>query len=176
MFFERLKELPKEIYDREIQSVFSSIAKALVHIYKADTIWLGVMQENSMEEIQASISIAQKKTKDKSVEEMEKLFQSLSEDYQKLLNNVSDLDKEISSGGPNQYSCLFKLYFKCGDIDYFYSELVLKDETVNHFFKHTDMEKQRRHQAKFISFAFGLSYISFLVDLRKVRKGKIGRS
>jgi hemoglobin len=40
-------------------------------------------------------------------------------------------------------------------VDYFYSELVLKDDTVNHFFKETDMEKQRRHQSKFISFALG---------------------
>lgn len=40
-------------------------------------------------------------------------------------------------------------------VDYFYSELVLKDETVNQFFKNTDMEKQRRHQTKFISFALG---------------------
>ncbi|ARK29008.1 group I truncated hemoglobin [Halalkalibacter krulwichiae] len=40
-------------------------------------------------------------------------------------------------------------------VDYFYNELVLKDETVNQFFKETDMEKQRRHQTKFISFALG---------------------
>lgn len=40
-------------------------------------------------------------------------------------------------------------------VDYFYEELVLKDPTVNHFFEHTDMEKQRRHQTKFISFALG---------------------
>jgi hemoglobin len=40
-------------------------------------------------------------------------------------------------------------------VDYFYSELVLKDETVNQFFQHTDMEKQRGHQTKFISFALG---------------------
>lgn len=40
-------------------------------------------------------------------------------------------------------------------VDYFYSELVLKDDTVNQFFKETDMEKQRRHQTKFISFALG---------------------
>lgn len=40
-------------------------------------------------------------------------------------------------------------------VDYFYNELVLKDDTVNHFFQHTDMEKQRRHQTKFISFALG---------------------
>ncbi|MGY3717796.1 group I truncated hemoglobin [Sutcliffiella cohnii] len=40
-------------------------------------------------------------------------------------------------------------------VDYFYNELVLKDETVKHFFDETDMEKQRRHQTKFISFALG---------------------
>jgi hemoglobin len=40
-------------------------------------------------------------------------------------------------------------------VDYFYAELVLKDPTVNHFFEHTDMEKQREHQTKFISFALG---------------------
>ncbi|MBM4762786.1 group 1 truncated hemoglobin [Bacillus sp. B15-48] len=40
-------------------------------------------------------------------------------------------------------------------VDYFYKELVLKDETVNQFFDQTDMEKQRRHQTKFISFALG---------------------
>ncbi|WP_216827336.1 group I truncated hemoglobin [Alkalihalobacterium elongatum] len=40
-------------------------------------------------------------------------------------------------------------------VDYFYNELVLKDDTVNHFFKDTDMEKQRLHQTKFISYALG---------------------
>jgi hemoglobin len=40
-------------------------------------------------------------------------------------------------------------------VDYFYNELVLKDETVNHFFEDVDMEKQRSHQKKFISFALG---------------------
>ncbi|MCM3585999.1 group 1 truncated hemoglobin [Mesobacillus maritimus] len=40
-------------------------------------------------------------------------------------------------------------------VDYFYNELVLKDESVNQYFKDTDMDKQIRHQAKFISFALG---------------------
>jgi hemoglobin len=39
-------------------------------------------------------------------------------------------------------------------VDYFYG-LVLADDTVNHFFKDTDMDKQRKHQTKFISFALG---------------------
>jgi hemoglobin len=29
-------------------------------------------------------------------------------------------------------------------VDYFY-DLVLADDTVNHFFENTDMEKQRQH-------------------------------
>lgn len=32
---------------------------------------------------------------------------------------------------------------------------VLVDDTVNHFFAHTDMEEQRRHQTAFISYALG---------------------
>jgi len=40
-------------------------------------------------------------------------------------------------------------------VDYFYHELVLKDESVKQFFEETDMDKQIRHQAKFISFALG---------------------
>ena len=40
-------------------------------------------------------------------------------------------------------------------VDYFYNDLVLKDETVNQFFQNTDMEKQKQHQTKFISFALG---------------------
>ena len=39
-------------------------------------------------------------------------------------------------------------------VDYFYG-LVLKDNTVNHYFKETDMDKQRKHQTKFISFGKG---------------------
>jgi hemoglobin len=39
-------------------------------------------------------------------------------------------------------------------VDDFYNR-VLADDTVNHFFAHTDMEKQRHHQAAFISYALG---------------------
>jgi hemoglobin len=39
-------------------------------------------------------------------------------------------------------------------VDVFY-EKVLADDTVNHFFKETDMVKQRRHQSLFISWALG---------------------
>ncbi|MGA5690192.1 DinB family protein [Cytobacillus pseudoceanisediminis] len=152
-FFERLKELPEEIYDREIQSVFSSISKVLVHIYIADTVWLGVMQEKSMEEIQASMAIAQDKTKDKSLKEMEKLFQSLSEEYQHLLNNVTDLDKEISPVHP-----------KFGRLDTHFSELV--QHVVNHGTYHrgnlTAMMRQQGYSS------VSNDYVFYLYDISKL--------
>lgn len=39
-------------------------------------------------------------------------------------------------------------------VEEFYKR-VLADDTVNSFFEHTDMEKQKLHQTKFISFALG---------------------
>ena len=39
-------------------------------------------------------------------------------------------------------------------VDNFY-ERVLADDSINHFFANTDMEKQRRHQTAFISYALG---------------------
>lgn len=37
-------------------------------------------------------------------------------------------------------------------VDRFY-EKVLADPIVNHFFEHTNMDKQRKHQTKFLSYA-----------------------
>ncbi|MFC3884944.1 group 1 truncated hemoglobin [Bacillus songklensis] len=39
-------------------------------------------------------------------------------------------------------------------VDVFYKK-VLEDDTVNHYFEHTDMEKQRRHQTLFLSWVTG---------------------
>jgi hemoglobin len=39
-------------------------------------------------------------------------------------------------------------------VEKFY-EKVLADERVNHFFSHTDMEKQKQHQKAFMTYAFG---------------------
>lgn len=39
-------------------------------------------------------------------------------------------------------------------VDRFY-ERVLADDRIKHFFAHTDMEAQRRHQTAFLSYALG---------------------
>jgi len=55
-------------------------------------------------------------------------------------------------------------------VDYFY-ELVLADDTVNEFFKNTDMEKQRSHQTKFISFALGGPHQYTGLSMEKAHEG-----
>lgn len=98
--FERLKELPEEIFNQEVQSIFPSLAATFNHIYMVDTIWLGVMRQKTMVEIQASIAKVQEHTKNKGLQEMEKLFYQLAKEYQGFLNSESDLDKEISPEHP----------------------------------------------------------------------------
>lgn len=39
-------------------------------------------------------------------------------------------------------------------VDIFYGK-VLADESINHFFKNVDMERQSRHQKMFLTYAFG---------------------
>ncbi len=39
-------------------------------------------------------------------------------------------------------------------VDLFYTKM-LNDDRVKHFFENTDMEKQRAHQKRFLTFAFG---------------------
>jgi hemoglobin len=56
-------------------------------------------------------------------------------------------------------------------VDYFYNELVLKDESVSPFFEHTDMEMQRSHQTKFISFALGGPHQYTGISMEKVHSG-----
>jgi uncharacterized damage-inducible protein DinB len=100
-FFERLKEMPHSVYTQEIQSVFPSIAETFVHIYATDTIYLGVLREDSMDEIQASILQAQEKTKDKGLEKMEALYAELAELYKAFFNSQEDIDKPIVAEHPN---------------------------------------------------------------------------
>lgn len=118
-FFERLKELPTNVYTQEVQSVFPSIAETLVHMYTTETIYLGVMRENSMDEIQASITLEHEKAKDKSLEEMEVLYAGQVKLYKALFNSQEDMNKPITAEHPTY-----------GRLETYLSEIV--QHLVNH--------------------------------------------
>lgn len=99
--FEHLKELPQDIYHKEIQSVFPSISEVLAHIYATDTTWLCVMSRESFDEIVKSRKQLREKTKGKSVEEMEMMLFKLSERFKAFFNRQVNLDQAIFLDHPN---------------------------------------------------------------------------
>jgi uncharacterized damage-inducible protein DinB len=98
--FEHLKELPQDIYRKEIQSVFSSISEVFVHIYIADTIWLNVMSVNSFDKAEMRAQLREK-TKGKSVEEMETMFFNLSEQFEEFFDRQGNLNQAIFPEHPH---------------------------------------------------------------------------
>lgn len=99
--FETLKKLPQDIYHKEIQSVFSSISEVLVHIYIADTIWLGVMSGDSFDEIEMTRNQLREKTKGKSLQEIETMFVHLSREFKEFFDRQVNLDQAVFPEHPN---------------------------------------------------------------------------
>ncbi|MDR7246754.1 MULTISPECIES: DinB family protein [Priestia] len=99
--FECLKELPQDIYHKEIQSVFSSISEVLAHIYATDNTWLGVMSGDSFDEIIKLGKQLREKTKGKSIKEMETMFFNLSERFKAFFDRQGNLDQAIFPEHPN---------------------------------------------------------------------------
>jgi uncharacterized damage-inducible protein DinB len=70
--FNRLKELPKDVYHQEVQSVFPSISGVMAHVYLSS----------------------------KELEEMEAMFFELSGRYKSLLSQKENLDKHLIIENP----------------------------------------------------------------------------
>lgn len=51
--FSRLKELPKEVYRQDMQSVFPSISHVLSHVYLSDLGWIEVFSGKSLSDAMA---------------------------------------------------------------------------------------------------------------------------
>lgn len=100
VIIDRLKELPKEIYHKEIQSGFSSVSKVLSHIYLTDYAWFDIISGKSMNEAMAFMNQLREQVETKSIEEMEKIFLDLSERNKALLNSQEDIEKLIVVDNP----------------------------------------------------------------------------
>ncbi len=100
VIIDRLKELPQDIYHKEIQSGFSSVSKVLSHIYLTDYAWFDIISGKSMNETMVSTDRLKEQVETKSIEEMKKLFQDLSERNKSLLNSQEEIDKLIVVDNP----------------------------------------------------------------------------
>lgn len=97
---DRLKELPLDIYSKEIQSIFPSISKVLSHIYLTDHIWLDVMSGKSMNEAFVFVNQLREQTESKRIEEIDSIFFDLSKRYKTFLNVQEDMEKVIVVDNP----------------------------------------------------------------------------
>ncbi|NRD77757.1 damage-inducible protein DinB [Bacillus sp. BRMEA1] len=100
VIMDRFKELPQDIYHKEIQTGFSSISKVLSHIYVTDYIWFDIISGKDMKEALAYADQLREQIESKSIEEMKNLFLDLSERYKELLNSQGNLDGVIMVDNP----------------------------------------------------------------------------
>jgi len=100
VIIDRLRELPKEIYHKEIQSGFSSVSKVLSHIYLTDYAWFDIISGKSMNDEMAFTNQLREQVETKSIEEMKKIFLDLSERNKALLNSQEDIEKLIVVDNP----------------------------------------------------------------------------
>lgn len=96
----RLKELPQDIYHKEIQTGFTSVSKVLSHVYATDYTWLDIISGKSMKEALVYADQLREQIETKSIEEMEKIFLDLSKRYKELLNSQESVEKVIVVDNP----------------------------------------------------------------------------
>ncbi|HEK9099498.1 damage-inducible protein DinB [Bacillus pfraonensis] len=98
--FERLKELPKDVYNQEVQSVFPSIAKALIHIYVVDCVWLNVLSGKSMTEAIQIGEHLQEQVETKTMNELENMFHNVTQQYKVFLDKQKDINEVVILDNP----------------------------------------------------------------------------
>ncbi len=99
-FFEHLKDLPEDIYDQEIQSVFPSISQVITHIYQVDAMWLSVMSGDSFEKTMTKINETKKQVANKDWAQMQELFADLAKQFHIFFDDVDDFNNTMSIKHP----------------------------------------------------------------------------
>ncbi|WP_438421012.1 DinB family protein [Bacillus siamensis] len=99
--FTRLKELPEDVYRKEIQSVFPSIAGVLTHVYLSDKGWFDVFSGGRLEDTLKSAEQQKEDILSKAIEELEDLFLELSDRYQLFLQKEENINLSLEIEHPS---------------------------------------------------------------------------
>ncbi|MEX0661133.1 MAG: DinB family protein [Balneolaceae bacterium] len=99
--FERLNELPDDVYEQQIKSVFSSLQEVMVHIYQTDGMWLSVMSGDDFPKTMDIINQQKEKSTGQDLEGMQELYGEISVEYNTFLKNHHDLDELMTIEHPN---------------------------------------------------------------------------
>ncbi|MEI2316197.1 DinB family protein [Bacillus paramobilis] len=154
--FNRLKELPnyETIINEQIQSVFPSIKDTFAHMYITDQVWLHILHGKSMNEVIQDREILRTQIENKSLYELEKMFENMVNQYKDFLNTIQDVNAVFVIENPY-----------AGKLETSILELV--QHVVNHGTYHrgniTAMIRQLGHSS---------TMTDFVLYLHMVQKGK----
>src|SRR5690606_11664288 len=93
--FDHLRTLPEGVYDRQLTSVFPSVAETLGHVYVVDSLWLSTMQGDTTEETFAVIQKARGEVQGAGLDRMRELFAAEAAEYRPFLRQQDDLDRPV---------------------------------------------------------------------------------
>jgi uncharacterized damage-inducible protein DinB len=99
-YFEQLRTLPEDVCHTEIQSVFPTIRKVLVHIGLTDVVWLGVMRGDSYDDIIAAREHYTHKFEGQQLDGIGAIFEEISVSYQDFFAEQDDLDQFVKCEHP----------------------------------------------------------------------------
>jgi len=98
--FTRLKEIPDEVLEKNIQSVFPSILDAAKHIYRVDVVWLNVMMEKSFDEVTALMAVESEKIKTMTFADLENAYKNIANEYKKFFSSLGYKDQPVVTEHP----------------------------------------------------------------------------
>ncbi|MFD0670930.1 DinB family protein [Cohnella sp. GCM10027633] len=134
--FAHLEQLPQDVFQAEVTSVFPSVARTLGHIYLFDQLYLHVLSEVPNEEIFPKMPGWTEESQGRTVDEMRQLFAGVAERYRDLLLRTPDPDKAMTISHPRH-----------GSLDTRFSDIL--QHVVNHGTYHrgniTAMLRQQGH-------------------------------
>ncbi|QSO45639.1 DinB family protein [Alicyclobacillus mengziensis] len=82
MLLDRLKQLPSEVFHREIKSAFPSISSVIAHVYTVDQLWSYIISGMDMPE---ALDVEKASGEGKNIDEIDGMFHTLSEAYKETL-------------------------------------------------------------------------------------------
>lgn len=93
--FNHLQRLPKDIWNQEISSVFSSIGQLMGHLLAVDNMWLSTMRECSFVEVKTLFTQLTNESKQETLVGMKQKFDKTEISYQEFLNGC-DPEKVVA--------------------------------------------------------------------------------
>lgn len=98
--FNHLEQLPEEVFQAEVTSVFPSVAQTMGHLYLFEQLYLLVLAGVPSEEIFPKIPVWTADAQGKSVGQMRELFACVTEAFRELLRRTPDPDKAMTIEHP----------------------------------------------------------------------------